>query len=96
MFDHFQRHEAVGEDLQAPDGRVVGRRLADEDRQVGFDAAVYLLVRAGLAYFWREQGQALIFKLLNFHGMQRKKEQKNENEQAEKVRLSVVKQQLFG
>ena len=63
MFDDFQFHEPVGQHLQAPGGRFVGRRLAHQSQQVGFDAAVYLLVRAGLANLGREQGQAFFAEL---------------------------------
>ena len=40
MVDDFPFHEPVGQHLQAPSGRLVGRRLAYQGQQVGFDAAV--------------------------------------------------------
>ena len=63
MLDYVQFHEAVGQHLQAPGRRLVRRRLAHEGRQVGFDAAVDFLVRAGLANLRREQGQARFAEL---------------------------------
>lgn len=63
MFDHVEFYEPVGQHLQAPDGRLVRRQLADQGRQMGFDAAVNFLVRPDLLNLRGEQGQAFFAEL---------------------------------